>query len=737
MATDQFHVNYPQLLIMNYKHQLLLLLLIVLDSAPAFAQRPSKAQMEADKKQLAEAQKNLAEKTAKMDPAAKKGYDSLLNVFGLGPKMNDAMQQVNNDAASRGKSSSSVGLSADKSRKSKVTIAATPASGGMGAFIGSGNDAVFAAMLPAAKQKGNEIYKALKQKGAGSDAVGNAAATLWMTGHIQVALCVMAQACSGDPNQIDNLGNYASMLTMTGTPELAIPILQNLNGRFPKNSTILNNIGQAWFALGEIEKADKYLDSTLALNAGHAQANETKCLIAAGKGNKSAAIGYAKAAFRQGATQERKDKLRQMGYAVTANDYNSFPPANTSDDLLQLGGFSMPPFPKSVEESKALEPVWKQFRKDIDLQLKPLQKLTEESNKAMVKQLEAQQQQFMNAMNRSVSNPGSVSQHDALAIVGAPMFSEEMNARQNIVLQNLQKKKQAVLRKMSEFVEGDGAAMKKKYQDAMNKINEQWKDVGQGGSANNEVLCNNAVKASNEFLQPYNGKLEELYKEYLDADKQLLNELSYTALYTSYPQMLPGVNAGLKMQWLRDLSLTLNGFNFESVTRYDCVDAGDGKGGKLTAFKDPDCNINSEFSKSLGVANLGFSIKIDCNGLSTSINLLAVGVTLKQDLDHAGFGDSFKSCTVSIGPKASVSGKIGPLEASANVGGGFDVEIDRTGIKDVAVKAGAEIESGFRNTGIEDTGLLGTAASGSVGVEGRVSIITGVGSIQGTGMLGK
>ncbi|WP_341841754.1 hypothetical protein [Chitinophaga caseinilytica] len=719
---------------MKYKKQILFLLLIVLANSAAFAQRPSPAQMEADRKQLAEAQKQLAAQLAKMDPAARKSYDSMLNVFGAGTKMNNAIQQVNDNAATAGRSA---GLSIDKKNKSKASIAATPTTAAMGAFIGTGSNAVFAAMPPAAKNKAGEIYTALKQKGADADEIGNAAAALWMAGRTQIALGVMAQVCGNDAGNIDNLSNYASMLTMTGAPELAIPILNNLNGRFRKNTTVLNNLGQAWFALGETEKASQYLDSTLALNAGHAQANETKCLIAAGSGNKTAAMAYAKAAFKQGATQERKDKLRQLGYSITGNDYNSFPPANTNDDLLQLGGFSMPPFPKSVEECKALEPVWKQFRKDIDQQMKPLQKITEESNKGMVKQLEAQQKQFMSAMNQAVNNPGSVSQQSALAIAAVPMFSEEMNARQNIVLQNLQKKKQAVLRMMSEFRNGEGAAMRKKYEDAMHKIDEKWKDVGQGGSANNEALCLDAVKAANEFLQPYNGKMEELYKAYLDADKQLLNELSYSALYTSYPEMLPGIHAGLKMQWLRDLSLTLNGFNYESVTRYECVDAGDGKAGKLATFKDPRCNINSEFSQSLGVANLGFSIKIDCSGLSTSFNLLAIGVKLNQDLDHAGFGDSFKSCTVSFGPKVSAGGKIGPLEASANVGGGFDVEIDRTGVKDVVVKAGAEIESGFRNPGIKEPGLLGTAASGSVGVEGRMSIISGVGAIQGTGMIGK
>ncbi len=57
-------------------------------SAKAF-----KAQMEADRKQLAEAQKKLSDQLAKMDPATRKSYDSMLNVFGAGTKMNDATGQ--------------------------------------------------------------------------------------------------------------------------------------------------------------------------------------------------------------------------------------------------------------------------------------------------------------------------------------------------------------------------------------------------------------------------------------------------------------------------------------------------------------------------------------------------------------------------------------------------------------------------------------------------------------------
>jgi len=698
----------------------------------AFSQKPSKEQIEKDKKEYAEAQKKLNEKLSKMDPKAKKTLDSMMNAFGVGTKMQEANEQINNNSSALGKKAT-VSLSRDKDNKGKVSIAATPSTAGIGSFIGTKSNTVFAAVLPAAKNKASEIYKALKNTGAGTAQLGNAATALWMSGHTQIALCVMAQVCINDAGNTDHLNNYASMLTMMGAPEMAIPILNNLNARFKKNTTILNNLGQAWFAVGETDKATKYLDSTLLLNASHAQANETKCLIAESKGNKTAALAHAKAAFKQGATQQRKDKLAKLGYFPTAADYGNFPPLNKSDDLLNLGGFLPMEFPKSYASMKMYEQQRKIFLAEIDKQSKPLQKIAETANKTMLKQLEEQQKRFMDAKQKAINNPGSISMQTATAIVRAPMFSEKVAVKQKLVIENLMRKKNEVLKKMADFRNNEGAAYKKEYDATMKKISERWKNVGEMGSENNQTLCMESVKAVDTYLAAFNTRYEELYQQYLVVQKQFLNEMSYQSLYTTYPEAMPSINAGLKLQWLNDLS-----FKAEVIgVSYGCNDEGKIKEGRLTQFKDPNCNINSEFGQTLGVANLGFSIKVNCIGISTSFNALTVGVTLNQDLDHAGFGDSFKNCTVSIGPKASVGGKVGPLEASANVGGGVDIEMDRTGITDIVVKAGAEIEAGLHNPSIKDTGVLGTAAAGSAGVEGKISLISGVSSIQGTGIFNK
>jgi tetratricopeptide (TPR) repeat protein len=690
--------------------KILFLCLYLLLPFIAFSQRPSKEQMEADKKRLAEAMQKLNEKTSKMDPKAKKGYDSLLNQYGVGQKMDNAIKQVGKSQPTK---SGGVANGLIPARNTKA-IAGTPSNANMGAFIGNTGNTAFAAVMPTAKNKASDIYKDLKQKRANTDEMGNAAAALWVAGRTQIALSLMGQVCKDDANNTDNLNNYAAMLTMMGAPEMAIPILNNLNGRFKKNSTILNNLGQAWFALGDADKAKKYLDTTLAISAAHAQANETMCMIAESKGNKAAALAYAKAAFKQGNTTSRKDKLKQLGYTPGADDYTGFPRTDKSDDLLNLGNFSPMEFPKSYAAMKMYETQWKQFRVAIDQAIKPLQKLSEESNKQTIKRLEEQQKQLINVMNKTLANPGSVNQSSAMQTVGIPMFSEKMNAKEKIVLQNLQLKKDRVLQKMADFAKGDGATYKKEYEATMKKINERWKNVGEGGTENNEVLCNESIKAVDTYLSAYNTKSEELYKEYLVAQKQFLNEMAYLSLYTTYPELIPGINAGLKQQWLKDLA-----FNAELLQlSYGCASPGKIKEGKLTEFKDPNCNINSEF----GSSKLGFTMTLTCSGLTTTVNAGVISGTLNQDLDHAGFGDSFKNCTVSVGPKISAGGKLGPLQASVSAGVVADIEIDRTGVTDVVVVAGVEAAAG-----------VGPAAA-SAGMEGRMSLNSGAGSLNGTGI---
>ena len=73
-----------------------------------------------------------------------------------------------------------------------------------------------------------------------------------MLGHWEKALFIMGKVCIDDVTDADNLNNYAAFLVMTGGEQAAIPILEYLDEKYPDNSTIKNNLGQAWFGLGDL-----------------------------------------------------------------------------------------------------------------------------------------------------------------------------------------------------------------------------------------------------------------------------------------------------------------------------------------------------------------------------------------------------------------------------------------------------------------------------------------------------
>src|SRR5690606_32110633 len=132
----------------------------------------------------------------------------------------------------------------------------------------------------------NEGYEYIRSNSSNAGEAGTMAVGLWMAGQPQLALLTLGRICAGDAGNTDNLSNYSALLSMQGAEHLAIPILNNLHQKFPKNSTMLNNLGQAWFGLGEIGKAENYLDSAIRIYAYHPQANLTKSLIEESKGKK-------------------------------------------------------------------------------------------------------------------------------------------------------------------------------------------------------------------------------------------------------------------------------------------------------------------------------------------------------------------------------------------------------------------------------------------------------------------
>ncbi|WP_315821411.1 hypothetical protein [Paraflavitalea speifideaquila] len=106
---------------------------------------------------------------------------------------------------------------------------------------------------------------------------------------------------------------------------------------------------------------------------------------------------------------------------------------------------------------------------------------------------------------------------------------------------------------------------------------------------------------------------------------------------------------------------------------------------------------------------------------------------------------------VKAGVELGVGGSAGPVKAEATIGSGIELEIDQSGVQDVSIVSKAKLEAGIEapkspgktptdkkiNKGIDqiNKGISKLDTSVEIGVESRSSLISGRGSVSGTGIL--
>ena len=274
------------------KKQLLFTFFLLILACITFAQLKQKPPAKQDKaptqKEMADMMKEMQEAMDEISPEDKKMMDSM--GFKM-PDMKGIQKTVSGMSDAQIKKAYEEGNRIVPNRDA-ARIAAIPKTvtdSKMGAYIAAIQNKLASAFKPVVISTANKMYDYIKSNSKNSGEAGNMAMGLWLAGQPELALYVLGKLCTTDAGNTDNLSNYSAMLSMQGAQHLAIPILNNLNARYPKNSTLLNNLGQAWFGLGEIGKAEKYLDSAIRIYAYHPQANLTKSLIEESKGNKQQA----------------------------------------------------------------------------------------------------------------------------------------------------------------------------------------------------------------------------------------------------------------------------------------------------------------------------------------------------------------------------------------------------------------------------------------------------------------
>jgi len=280
--------------------------------------------------------------------------------------------------------------------------------------------------------------------------------------------------------------------------------------------------------------------------------------------------------------------------------------------------------------------------------------------------------------------------------------------------------------------------LKKNYDKEIERL--QKEDLEQSGEGKpNKDFCPLFRDASDKFLKAYNSEKELLFKEWMSILKPFLNDLTYWQMYSEWPEKYETYKLAAMIKWLEELRVNAP-HGFESITQYKCQPATPAKGGPLAEFDDVACRYHSKLE--LGPLKM----KSDCSRFTTEIDAGAIKLGLKQNMDKETFADQFMSCTVEVGAKVGRDVKLGPVTVEASAGARIGFEFDRSGLKDAYVVGGVKAGVGS-NIISEASEALGTPSSlmgqgvNDVsldgGIEGRISIISGKGSIYGTGIFEK
>jgi tetratricopeptide (TPR) repeat protein len=140
----------------------------------------------------------------------------------------------------------------------------------------------------------------------------NAAQLFWYNKSPITAIAISLILAEKSNYNTLHLNNLSALLNLTGNPERAIPILLYIDNIEPSSIMVNNNLGQAYFQLGDIETATNYLKIVVQKEENHIQANLTLGIISLKTNKNKEAEKYLTNSLRGGYTEDAYNFLSEL-----------------------------------------------------------------------------------------------------------------------------------------------------------------------------------------------------------------------------------------------------------------------------------------------------------------------------------------------------------------------------------------------------------------------------------------
>jgi hypothetical protein len=554
------------------------------------------------------------------------------------------------------------------------------------------------------KTEAQKIYTALKSEKRSTNYISNAVNALWISGNPEIALYILGKECAADMSNTNNLNNYAAFLTMTGGEQASIPILQNLAGKYPNNSTIQNNIGQAWFGLGDMTKAKKHLDNSMRAYGLHSQANQTMSMIQESEGKTGEAIESIKKSIKENYTPEKEARLNELGGKLEYDDLPFRYPAKAEPLGIEKFMFMIPAYPfEGGLTSERSQMEWDDFKRkvwDAKAKLEGEKEIKEQKMKAYYNRLHANPQ-----ILKPYNNTVYLTSARKLKLL-YDWYTDRFIA--------LDKKKQAA-----------ADTIKKWKTELQNAIEALGYDP-----QNPNKNCGKIKSLSTSFLLKANTLWQQRNAELLSLEKQKLNAEATYALYGTYDRSLYEMTIlNIKTQFLFFLGNLR--CEFEGI---DCIitEVQKPPGKVLPDFDSLNCQYKEEFD-----IKPFTKIKIECNRMISEFDIdTELGLKVKLGMEENLNSGKITKGTIEIGvEKGTDVGRFGPVGAELKGGISTGVEFTSDGVQEVYIKGSSTIDLAGAIEGQMPTPAGPSDPKGLSTMSGEVKISWNVGSGPNAGRI--
>jgi hypothetical protein len=575
------------------------------------------------------------------------------------------------------------------------------------------------------RKAGGDVTARLRAAANGLAAWGAWPEATYLTGKVALA--------SG---RAQDLNNLAAMLTLQKVSQAALPILITLDARYPNNSTILNNLGQAWFELGDVMEAERALTLAVRKAPNHPQANVTKSRLEQARGDRAAAQASMHAAIRGGYSEAKEQRLRQLGGRPSLDDVRGklAMPAHP----LGLSDLAPPAFPANAETTADARVLWIAYYGRLRETRARLEASAGQAAKARVEAALGVGRPVVPGLRLAAS--GKADTMLTFTAPLAPLAQQVMRANEQAAKAQAQQVADALVRaERQEEIERSKAEQKVM---AIREAGEK-RYANVAGGYPPEVSCKEVLAVQTAYLQTALPPLEKSAQAYVSFHHRYIGDLANLTQYQLSDAEFDAMKDSFRARFLVAVERAyvrayMDGihhsgfFGMGLPGPYDQVCPGKPKGRPpkhgLVDFDDMNCQHLVSFA----VTGIG-RYDIRCNKASVELDpfalplkarwtedlnkdrVLTASVEIEREISeavkvsvgaHGEFDDQgLKSGGVGVKAEVDVTkavgevvkpdggtvnvGRAGPLGVGLDAHAGFGVEFDRSGVTDVRIDAGA------------------------------------------------